>query len=349
MRVVVPAAVLVVAAICFAFHRSAGTLSGFGWGDVALLCPLGALGTMIASKLLIPRAVVSLVIALIVMLLVGRALCAWVCPVPLVQRLTGVFAPKGKRSKRGAEDVCSAAVAPVAANSNSDAFVEVTRVCGTCGESSAPSVTKPLTDEEKGLLGKGCGGVAKRSTVDSRHFVLGGALLSTAVFGFPVFCLVCPIGLTFASVFLIMRLFGAGDVTWAVVLVPALLVVEVVLLRKWCHRFCPLGALMSLVAKANRTFRPKVDAAACVERKDGTCGRCAAACPEGIDPRHPERGASMSECTRCRACVEACPGRAISLPLVAGLAKGASEVRNGKPCDGVNVKDGVGDKEEVVR
>ena len=44
-----------------------------------------------------------------------------------------------------------------------------------------------------------------RAKLDSRHYVLGGALLSTAVFGFPVFCLVCPIGLTFATVLVVWR------------------------------------------------------------------------------------------------------------------------------------------------
>ena len=66
-----------------------------------------------------------------------------------------------------------------------------------------------------------CKGV--RAKLDSRHYVLGGALLSTAVFGFPVFCLVCPIGLTFATVLVVWRLFAAGDMTWSVVLILSLI------------------------------------------------------------------------------------------------------------------------------
>lgn len=317
IRLIVPAAVLVVAAVCFAAHQSMGTLSGFGWGDIVLLCPLGALGTMIAAKLVIPRAVVSLALALLVVLLVGRAFCAWICPVPLVQRLRDAFAPKKKRTARGGLPRTADAVDATQESQGKGAAAP------SCEEASGGrAVAAPLTDEERALLSAGCGkGAHGASALDSRHFVLGGVLLSTAVFGFPVFCLVCPIGLSFASIFLVMRLFGAGDVTWAVVLVPALLVVEVVFLRKWCHRFCPLSALMSLVAKANRTFRPKADARACIEHDGRECGRCAAVCPEGIDPRHPQAGASLSECTRCRACVDACPGKAISLPLLAGSAK----------------------------
>ena len=49
-------------------------------------------------------------------------------------------------------------------------------------------------------------GKAKGIKIDSRHGILAAALGSTLVFGFPVFCLVCPIGLTFATVLLVMRL-----------------------------------------------------------------------------------------------------------------------------------------------
>lgn len=184
-------------------------------------------------------------------------------------------------------------------------------------------LTEPLSDEEKKTLFacsgarvgscSSCGG--KRSAVDSRHIVLGGAVLSAAVFGFPVFCLVCPIGLTFATLFLVFNLFAHGDTTWAVLVAPAILLIEVVFFRKWCAKICPLSALMSLVAKANRTFRPAVNKEACLESKGASCGACANACEQGIDPRHPERGASWSECTKCRECVEACPASAIRMPL----------------------------------
>ena len=39
-------------------------------------------------------------------------------------------------------------------------------------------------------------------------------------------------------------------------------------------------------------------------------------CPQGINVRHPEAGMSFSECTKCRACVEACPTRAITMPFL---------------------------------
>ena len=148
--------------------------------------------------------------------------------------------------------------------------------------------------------------------------VLGGALACALAFGFPVFCLICPVGLTFATVLLVVRAFGAGDVTVGLLVVPLVLVLEVVAFRRWCHAFCPLGALMSLVGRANRTLRPKIDDAACLETQAGkTCGACSRACPEGIDIRHLERGAALSECVRCHRCADACPRQAVTFPLLA--------------------------------
>lgn len=297
LRVVIPLAVMAVIAVGFYLNTGVGTLSAIGWADVSLLCPLGALATMLASKSVVPQAVISLVIAVVAIVVLGRAFCAWVCPVPIVSKLRGLFS-KGKTTGSG-EDAGGAVGA--ATTATSDAAVA------------------SLSASEKALLSKSSGCAScreKRGAVDSRHFVLGGALLSAAIFGFPVFCLVCPIGLTFATILLVMLLFSNGDVTWSVVVIPALLLVEVVFFRKWCSKLCPLSALMSLIGKANRTFRPAVDESACLESKGATCGKCATACEEGIDPRHPELGANWSECTKCRACVEACPAHALTLPLL---------------------------------
>lgn len=158
--------------------------------------------------------------------------------------------------------------------------------------SEAADAPAPLSADEQAALsgcGHSCSSCAeKRATFDSRHVILGGSLLSAAVFGFPVFCLICPIGLTFATIVLVMRLFAFGDVAWGVILVPALLLAEVVFFRKWCSKFCPISALMSLVGKANRTFVPAIDNAKCRESAQGTsCEACAAVCPQGINVRAP--------------------------------------------------------------
>lgn len=144
------------------------------------------------------------------------------------------------------------------------------------------------------------------------------AVASAAIFGFPVFCLICPVGLTFATVLLIMRLFAFGDVTWAVVVVPLVLLIEAVFLRKWCGKFCPLGALISLVSGANRTLRPHVDDASCLFTSKGVrCFACSKACPEHLDVRRPQLSEeALGNCTKCRECADACPAKAISFPVL---------------------------------
>lgn len=280
LRIAIPIAILVIAGVGYAVGGGVGTLSSFGWQDISLLCPLGSLSTMLAAKLVVPRALVSLAIAVVLILLVGRAFCAWVCPVPVVQKLRDIFG--NKPAEQGLQEGC------------------VDEASESCSSKH------------------GCSSCAKtRAALDSRHFVLGGALASAAIFGFPVFCLICPIGLTFATVFLLISLFSGGDTTWAVLIVPLVLLAEVVFFRKWCSHFCPLAALMSLVGKFNKTFKPQIDESVCLESSKGAgCSRCTQACPEGIDVRHPEQGASWSECTRCSECVEACPTQAITLPLL---------------------------------
>ena len=313
LRTLTALAVIVIVFVGFLTNLGIGTISAPGIWDISILCPLGALGTMLASKMMVPRALVSLVIMVVLIVIFARAFCGWICQVPLVQKLRDLFSkPQAKEAK--AEDADGTKAANVA----------------------------PLTDEEKAALATGCEKDAKGlagcascakkrgDAVDARHFVLGGALVSTFIFGFPVFCLVCPIGLTFATILLLVNLFGQGDVTWSLIVVPALLIAEVVLFKKWCHKLCPLSAFMSLIAKLNRTFKPTIDDAKCLETSKGaTCGRCGKACNEGIDPRHPELSkAAWSECTKCRSCVDACPANAITMPLIAKKGEKVTLAKN---------------------
>lgn len=299
LRIAIPIIVMAVLAVAYALHLPLGSLSNFGWETISVLCPLGALTTMLASKTLIPHALISLVIAVIAILLLGRAFCGWICPTPVISRLRYAFTSKSKLKAK--EDV--------QAND---------------GEKK-PAEKIELTDADRALLKSACrghGSCASKGALDSRHLVLGGTLLSAAIFGFPVFCLICPIGLTFATIVLLMLLFGVGDLTIGVIVAPIILLIEVVFFRKWCSHICPLSAIMSLVGKANRTFVPTIDDSKCLETSKGVeCGKCSQVCEVKIDPRHPELGSHMSECIKCRACVEACPGHAISMPLVARAKK----------------------------
>ena len=76
LRTAVGAVVFVGMAAGLVAGVSMGTMSGFGWDTFSMLCPLGALGTMIATKTMIPRAVVSLVLIAALVLVFGMLLSA---------------------------------------------------------------------------------------------------------------------------------------------------------------------------------------------------------------------------------------------------------------------------------
>lgn len=278
LRTIVTFAVLVLVAIGYFAAWGIGNLSGFGWDAFSVLCPLGYLESLVAGKTFVPRAFISFVVILVLIVVFGRVFCAWICPMPTLQRLIpGVRGRKRKADAQVAQGV---------------------------------SACEATADKPAGKV--------RRVRFDSRFGVLLGALASAAIFGFPVFCLICPVGLTFATVLLVMRLFAFGDVTWAVVVVPLVLLIEVVFLHKWCGKFCPLGALISLVSGANRTLRPHVDDAACLFTSKGVrCFACSKACPEHLDVRRPQLSEeALGNCTKCRECADACPAKAISFPVL---------------------------------
>lgn len=287
-RALAATGVLGLVGVGLAVHTGTGTPSAWGIADIAAICPLGAIEAAVASKTIVPPLFVGLAIAVLLVVLVGRAFCAWGCPVPLLRRLFGVKEP------RYGKDAQSSKRASGAAREASDA-------------------TLPAAER---------GGVN-----DSRNWVLGATVLTTAAFGFPVFCLICPVGLTVATFIALWRVFQFSEVTLSLVVFPLILLVEVLLLRKWCHRFCPLGALMGLVARLNKTFRPTVNTAVCLRHEGATCSHCAEVCPEGIDFHQAEVSAPLSECTKCGECAVSCPAHAISFPFLPREKSAAAAAR----------------------
>lgn len=336
VRILTATGVFVVVGIGLAFHTGFGTPSSFGWDSIAAVCPLGVFETFLAGRTFAPAALICLAVAVILILVLGRVFCGWLCPIPLLRRLFG-----GKKAV--SRDVSDTGDVPESRRLATNPGISGEDERDTKTENTPSS---PLSDAEIALLEVPCpmGGSdchsceathrrkrhplrLKTSRLDSRHAVLAGALASTAVLGFPVFCLVCPVGLVFATFIGLWRLIQFNETTWMLVVFPIILVLELVVLRKWCHRFCPLGAVISLVAKGNRTFRPTIDESKCLQQTRGiTCNACYSACPEGIDLHDPYNSVPLGECTKCRMCVDACPAGAITMPF---LPKHGGGVRDG--------------------
>lgn len=260
-----------------ALHTGTGTYSSFGIDQIAAICPVGALETLVTGQAPTWHLLVGLIIAIVAVLLFGKAFCAWLCPTPWIQKAL-------RKKKKSAGDGSGTSACSTAA-------------CSSC---TGECALAPKGGKRDGLH------------VDSRHAILGGALISTALFGFPVFCLVCPVGLSIATFIAVWHLFQFNETTWGLVVFPVVVIAEVLLLRGWCRNFCPISALMSLVSAGNKTFRPHVDADKCLRSKGVDCGECVDVCPESLDPH----SLKIPECTKCGKCVEHCPEQAISMPLL---------------------------------
>ena len=320
LRTLIPIIFIVLTVAGTVWHLGWGTLSSFGWREIAALCPLGALETMLADKTVLPRALAALVVFFVLTVIFGRFFCGWLCPVPSVSALLR-FLRNGTQRRRVEQDSQGERVAAGAdteeATTSSEKKLELNDLsnarvgscnssCSGCSGCSAGQKVKDLTNKK---AGQGSAGPLT---------VLAGALASSAFFGFPVFCLICPVGLTFALVIALSRLFQFNESGWAVLIFAAFLIIELVVLRRWCHNFCPLGALIGLMSRLNRLFVPRINPKACVHVTHGVdCRICVDACPEGIDLRSGSLSAEqIAHCLKCRACAQACPSKAVDFPLL---------------------------------
>ncbi len=138
--------------------------------------------------------------------------------------------------------------------------------------------------------------------------VLGITLGSAAACGFPVFCLVCPIGIAFALGLAVLRLFGMSEPSWDLLFFPLVLFLELTVFRHWCSRFCPVGALLSLLSRTRSWLRPYVDGGRCLGQHGKSCGQCRRVCSFGVDLQQEK---TMPACTKCGICAEKCPAGAI--------------------------------------
>ena len=89
-RTIAAVGLLGLVGVGLAVHTGTGTPSAWGVGDIAAICPLGAVEAAIASRTIVPPLLIGLVIVAVLVALAGRAFCAWGCPVPLLRRVFGI-------------------------------------------------------------------------------------------------------------------------------------------------------------------------------------------------------------------------------------------------------------------
>jgi ferredoxin-type protein NapH len=322
-------AVLLLVVAGLIWHTGTGTLSSLGWRFISSICPLGGIETFLASKTIFPRALIVLLAMVLAGVLLGKFFCSWLCPLPPLRRLfsrrnkpqgssgnsggssnSGSHAAKGGSLQAGSGDDN---LLSLANDSNTVNIPDLANTAHTAITTGADDDGPQKRHTAKSGCQSGCDGCAeKRTKLDSRHLVLGGALLSTAIFGFPVFCLVCPVGLVFATLVVFWRWIGLGDFTFSLLVFPAILLIEVLVLRKWCLKICPLGAVLSLISLPNRFFRPRVEQSKCLRSQGVDCTVCVDSCDELLDPHSPE---GMHECSKCGLCKDNCPTQAITIPF----------------------------------
>lgn len=317
LRIGIAAAVLIaIFALTFA-HVPIGTLCA--------LCPVGFVEIALAGGSIPFDLLPGVLIVLGVVFLLGRVFCSWICPTSLLRNVFGGRAPRGLTGKTG---VCPGCASSDSHDGSGDAAdigdadgAPISDSCNGC--SANPDDACPVRSDEAGNASIGstegtCAGnpndARTRNNLLTQGIVLAVLLIVSFLVHFPVFCLFCPIGLVFGTMFALSRMFVTWQPGWELIVFPAMLVIELFLLKRWCSAICPLGFFFGVMSKARSKigFLPnvKVNDGKCLHNEG--CEVCAVTCPENICAATSD-SRDLEDCTLCLDCKEHCPARAISI------------------------------------
>ena len=247
-------------------------------GTLCTLCPVGFLQLTVAAGSVPWGLLPGVLVLLAVVFALGRVFCSWMCPSSWLRNVLGGKAPRGLTGRTGDCPGCS----------------EPRAAAGAGG-------------------GSGVAPLRTSNNVAAQAVVLIALLAVSLLVHFPVFCLLCPIGLTFGTLFAISRMFITWQPGWELVVFPAMLALELFVLRRWCSAVCPLGFFFGLMAKARARIgflpRVRVNRGTCLHGSG--CNVCATVCPENLSASEAD-GQAMEDCTMCLDCREHCPAHAIT-------------------------------------
>ena len=183
------------------------------------------------------------------------------------------------------------------------------------------------------------GKLLSKVNVTLANGVLVSALIGSAIFRFPVFCTICPIGIStrgflhLKSVFYIKSALIGFTGTLFYIIVELWAIPAVAILaslrekRYWCRKICPVGATLNIAGSLSPFIRPTVKADKCIMTacpKDcqdyhldycGVCRQadqkqCEKVCPADINLCD---GESLARCTKCLECYITCEKKAVEI------------------------------------
>ncbi len=302
-RIAVAAVVLIVVLACTLAHVPIGTFCA--------LCPVGFAEVAVGSGSVPWALLPGVLVVLALVFLLGRVFCSWVCPTSLLRNIFGGRKPRGLTGQTG---VCAGGVDVDGASSRSDTLASLANSLG-----ERPADADGFNEHEAAVANRAENAATPKSgrvrnNLLAQGIVLAVLLVVSLIVHFPVFCLFCPIGLVFGTLFAVSRMFVTWQPGWELIVFPVMLTLELFVLRKWCSAICPLGFFFGLMAKARSRLkalpRVRVSRATCIH--DQGCEVCATVCPEDISA--PVASAcDEQDCTLCLDCLEHCPTRSISI------------------------------------